>query len=276
MIIAAAIVLVTQTETWSNLYRPLPGDIDADWKYAYAQAPLKRSPLYRKITEEVEKAVADKRDLREMADESVAKFNRSPRMDHLARATLLNYYNYVATSRLDFLPAGWYDQSWQKMQMRRESGQVSEVDFSPNDYYLSRIRFLSDSCSGPWLPIRQAGYRLYKYEPTDFRVAGRLARILVLSSKFERGVSLNIVERVKREQANRWQTWSLAATVYYWTGFYTNQKSYLEKSLTSVNRALSFSDIPEQNLAGLKRRKTQVESDLRNGFPSANGKPPKS
>jgi hypothetical protein len=93
MIIAAAIVLATQTETWSNLYRPLPGDIDAGWKYAYAQVPLKRTPLYRKITEEVAKAVADKRDLREMADESVGNFDRSPRMDHLARATLLNYYN---------------------------------------------------------------------------------------------------------------------------------------------------------------------------------------
>lgn len=220
--------------------------------------------------------MADKRDLREMADESVGKFNRSPRMDHLARATLLNYYNYVATSRLDFLPAGWYDQAWQKMQMRRESGQVSEVDFSPNDYYLSRTRFLSDSCSGPWLPLRQAGYRLYKYEPSDFRVAGRLAQILEISSKFERDIALNIVERLKRERASRWQTWSLAATIYYWTGFYTNQKSFLDKALTSVNRALSFPDIPENNLASLKRRKTQVESDLRNGYPSANGKPPKS
>jgi hypothetical protein len=98
----------------------------------------------------------------------------------------------------------------------------------------------------------------------------------VLSSKFERDISLSIVERVKREQANRWQTWSLAATVYYWTGFYTNQKSYLDKALTSVNRALSFSEIPEYNLAGLKRRKEGIESDMRTGFKYANGKPPKS
>lgn len=56
MIFAVAIVLATQTETWSSMYRPMPGNIDAEWKYAYAQAPLKRTPLYRKITEEVERA----------------------------------------------------------------------------------------------------------------------------------------------------------------------------------------------------------------------------
>ena len=276
MIIAAAIVLAIQTETSSNLYRPLPGDIDADWKYAYAQAPLKRTPLYRKITEEVEKAVADKRDLNELVNDNVAKFNRTPRMDYLARVTLLNYYNYIATSRLDILPGGWYEQSWQKMATGLEFGKVPKVDFSPNDYYLSRLRFLSDACIDRWLPIRQAGYRLYQYDPSDFRVAGRLAWILVLSSKFERDITLNIVDRLKRDRPNEWQTWSLAAHVYHWSGIYTKQRPFLEKALTSVNRALSFSDIPEQNLAGLKRRKTQVESDLRNGFPSANGKPPKS
>ena len=80
---------------------------------------------------------------------------------------------------------------------------------------------------------------------------------------------------MKRDRPNQWQTWSLAAHVYQWTGYYTNQKSYLEKALTSVNRALSFSDIPDQNLAGLKARKKGAEDDMRNGFNYPNGKPPK-
>jgi hypothetical protein len=263
------------TEDWSPLYRLVPGDVDARWRYNYAALPLKRTPLYQKITAEVEKSVEENPDLHALASISVGQFNRSLRMDHLARATLLNYYGYVATSRLDLLPPGWYENAWSKVSERLEQGQISKVDFSPNDYYLSRLRFLSDACFNRWLPIRQAGYRLYRFDPSEFRVASRLGWILVLSSKFERGIALEIVERLKRDRPNQWQTWSLAAHIYQWTGYYTNRKSYLDQALSSVNRALSFSDIPDQNLAGLKARKKGVEDDIRNGFKYPNGKPPR-
>ena len=97
-------ISLMHTEDWSPLYRLIPGDVDARWRYNYAALPLKRTPLYQKITAEVEKSVEKNSDLHALASISVGQFNRSPRMDHLARATFLNYYGYVATSRLDLLP----------------------------------------------------------------------------------------------------------------------------------------------------------------------------
>ncbi len=131
-------ISLMQAEGWSPLYRLLPGEIDARWRYNYAVLPLNRTPLYQKITAEVEKSFGQNPDLHALASVSVRKFDQSPRMDHLARATLLNYYGYVATSRLDLLPPGWYADAWSKVNQRLQQGQIPKVDFSPNDYYLSR------------------------------------------------------------------------------------------------------------------------------------------
>ena len=272
--IAAVLVALTcrQIEdNWSPLYPIHPGDIDAKWRYTYAKTPLRRSPLYAAITKDVEKAVADGKDLHVLADRSVSSFNQKPRMDLLARATLLNYYGYLIDNQFDWIPPGWYESAWLKMNQLLVAGKVSQSDFSPNDYYLSRIRFLSDSCSEQYLPIRQAGYRLYQFDSSDILVATRLAWVLEASSKFERETALKIVDRLKRDAPSRWQTWAVAAYVYQWTGYHTGSVSYLKTALSSVDHALAIGDVPENKKEGLNRRRETLVKLVQRGFPKGDG-----
>jgi len=257
------------TEDWSPLYPIHPGDIDAKWRYVYAKSPLRRRPLYASITKDVEQAVAEGQDLHVLADHIVSSFNQKPRMDLLARETLLNYYGYLTDNQFDWLPPGWYEAAWRKMHQLLEAGKVSPSDFNPNDYYLSRIRFLSDSCFEQYLPIRQAGYRLYQFDPSDILVATRLAWVLEASSKFERDTALKIVDRLKRDAPNRWQTWAVAAYVYQWTGYHTRSVEYLKMALNCVDHAIAMNDVPDNKREGLNRRRQGLLKLIQRGFSKA-------
>jgi hypothetical protein len=263
MIIAAAIVLATQTETWSPLYPVSKGDIDAKWRYSYGQSPFKTSrPLFKEVTKKVNDAYNRKADLEKLAKDSMAGFMRRPNMKQLSTATLIRYYHYLETRRLDLVDSIWYENAWRIVFNHTNAGSIPKVDCDPADYYLSRIRFLADSCDSRALPVRKIGYQLYLRDRTDWRVARRLANVLVLSSAFERRIALEIVSDLETTYPKDWKTWSLSAFVPHWSGYYTKNPKQLVIAMNSINRTISDPAVPNSEMPSLQREKKWIQEDL--------------
>jgi hypothetical protein len=136
------------------------------------------------------------------------------------------------------------------------------VDLDPHYYWLSRIRFLADSCQYQDLAISQIGYRLYKHRPADILVASRLAMTLVLDSKFERQLALKIVSDLQKSDSKDWRTWVVSAHIYHWSGIYTKDKRYLGQAISAIDWAVSFPDMPASKKSMQLKRRAAIESEM--------------
>jgi hypothetical protein len=163
---------------------------------------------------------------------------------------------------LDLVDSIWYENAWRIVFNHKNVGNIPKVDCDPADYHLSRIRFLSDSCGSRVLPVRKNGYQLYLHDPTDWRVARRLANVLVLSSSFERDVALKIVSDLETAYPKDWKTWSLSAFVRHWSGYYAKDPKQLAKAMASINRTIGDPALPKSEMLSLQREKKWIQEDM--------------
>jgi hypothetical protein len=156
--------LACSDENWSKAYPAPVSDSRAMLLRNYGVEPFRSDlPLYRRITNEVEMLVIHEADLEAEAKTAMNRFDVSGRVSDLAKASLLRYYCYSQTRRLNVVPSYWYENAWAKCIQNPAFKTKASIDIDPHDYWLSRIRFLADSCQYQDLPIRQIGYRLYKF-----------------------------------------------------------------------------------------------------------------
>jgi len=251
-------------QDWSPLYPVPDGDLDAKWRYSYAIAPLTTSrPLFKEVTRVVESVYNRKGDLENLAREAMKGFMLHPNMKQLATATLIRYYYYQDTRRLDLVDDGWYENAWKIAYQRVKFGGIPAADCPANDYYLSRIRFLADSCGRHLLPVRKNGYQVYLSDTSDWRVARRLAIILEVSSAFERKIALQVVSKLEKTRSEDWGTWSVSAFVRHWSGIYSKDRQQLSLALASIDRAITDPSVPKSDLPALEREKKWILEDLR-------------
>jgi len=262
-----AIALLTSCifdDSWSKAFPAPVNDAAAMLQRNYGQEPFRDDlPLYRSVTKEVERTVAGGADLVILGKEASRRFDKSKRLVDLAKIGLYRYYHYSTTRQLNVVSSTWYENAWIKVLQNPVYAKQQKVDLDPHDYWLSRIRFLADSCQYQDLAIRQIGYRLYKHRPADILVSSRLAMTLVLDSEFERKLALKIVSDLQKSDSKDWRTWVVSAHIYHWSGIYTKDKRYLSQAISAIDRAVSFPDMPASKKSMQMKRRAAIESELR-------------